>query len=64
MATERFGIERETHGGWEHLAIFTSEDAAIKRLQRERELERDAARDGWITKPARIRLVVVTGRVW
>jgi len=58
MAT-RFGIERETDDGWERLALFVSEDAAIKRLQRERELECDAAGVGWIIKPGKIRLVAV-----
>ena len=65
MATkERFGIERKGAGGWEHLAILKSEDAAIKRLQRERELDRDLVSSGWITKIGTYRITVVTGRIW
>ena len=65
MATkERFGIERKARGGWEHLAIFKSEDAAIKRLQREREMDRDAVSGGWITEIGTYRITVVTGRIW
>jgi len=65
MATkERFGIEREVTGGWEHLAILESEDAAIKRLQRERELDRDLVSNGWITKLGIYRITVVTGLIW
>ena len=57
----RYRIERLTHGGWEYLWVFTSEDAAIRRLQRERELDAQAARDGWIAKPSKFRLVWVKG---
>jgi len=57
----RYRIERLTHGGWEHLAVFKSEDAAIRRLQRERELDSEAAHAGWIAKPSKFRLVWVKG---
>ena len=61
----RYGVERETSNGWgEHLAIFESEDAAIKRLQREREMDTQAVSDGWISQPGKYRIVEVNGRIW
>ena len=57
--TTRYRIERLTAGGWEHLAVLTTEDAAMKRLQLERGLDLQAARDGWITQPGTYRMVEV-----
>ena len=54
----RFGVEQEVTKGWVRLAIFDSEDEAIKLLQHERYLDTQAVRYGWITKPQTYRLVV------
>jgi len=47
MDTTRHAIEIQGTGGWERIASFASEDAAIKRLQRERELDNAAKAAGW-----------------
>lgn len=64
MAKTRYAIARLTHGGFEYLAVLESEDAAVKRLQRERELGRELVEAGWIEKPSELRIFPVYGRAW
>ena len=65
MDTTRYGVERIIDSERsEHLAIFTNENAAMKYRQRERELDVQAVRDGWIDTPGKFRIVEINRREW